>query len=64
MTTDCARYLNQFSIWGAAKYDQGNTENIKSTNPFNDRFMFHDHKHNPLPPNSRYLSPNPATYLL
>lgn len=64
MITDCRRYLNQFSIWGADTLDQGNTENIKSTNPFFDRFLFHDYKHQPLPPTSRYLSPKPSTYLL
>lgn len=64
MKTDERTYLSQFSIWGAGALDMGNTENIKSTNPSYDPFLYHDHKQRPLPPTSRYLSTKPSTYLL
>jgi len=64
MTTDSKKYLSQYIMWGAFRHDSGNTEFIKSTNPSHDKFLYHDHKMQPLPPNSRHLSTQPSTYMM
>lgn len=64
MITSDRRYLNQFSVHGAATLDLANTEHIKTSNPNYDRFLYTDHKHQVQYPNSRHLSTNPSTYML
>lgn len=55
-------YLNQFLVWGLRQHDPANTQNIKSTNPAFD-CKVRNYEINVPMPNSRYLSPHPATYL-
>lgn len=64
MITEERRYLNPYSVHGAATLDVANTEHMKSTHPTADVFLYTDHKHSPPPPTSRFLSTHPSTYLL
>lgn len=59
MITQDRAYCNPMSVWGVRKYDPFNIENMKRNEVRIDK----DKNYWPDVQKSRYLSPNPCTYL-
>jgi hypothetical protein len=56
-------YLNPLSVWGVRQHDPFGTEHLKSVHPHHVRRIDNEKVYFPEQPKSRFLSPNPSTYL-
>ncbi len=60
---DESSYLNPLIMWGVRKHDPFLIDSIKSVSTHMYQRIDGQKIYYPQPPRSRYLSPNPSTYM-